>query len=104
MQTSLKYMAVAFLMLIGSSAWSDCACFCVEGELTTMCTEVGDAQNNPNLCPTNTGTSASCPQQTGADTGTTYEAPDADAVNCRNIRVYDAIRSEYVTTKACNVI
>lgn len=102
MQTSLKYMTVAFLMLIGSSAWSDCACFCVEGELTTMCTDVGDAQSNPNLCPTND--SASCPQQTGADAGTTYEAPNAEAVNCRNIRVYDAIRSEYVTAKACNVI
>lgn len=106
MQRSLKFMPkyiiAALLMLVGSSAWSDCACFCVEGELTTMCTEIGQAQDSPNLCPISD--SASCPQDNGAGTSASYEAPDEDAANCRNVRVYDAIRSEYVTAKACNVI
>ena len=102
MQSSLKYMLVALLMLVGSSAWSDCACFCVDGELATMCTDVAEAQDSPSLCPTN-GT-ASCPQEAEASTSASYDAPADGAVNCRNIRVYDAIRGEYVTTKACNVI
>ena len=102
MQTSLKYMLTAFLLTVGASAWSDCACFCVDGELATMCTDVGEAQDNPNLCPNNG--SASCPQETGAGASAAFEAPSAGAVDCRNIRVYDAIRGEYVTAKACNVI
>lgn len=102
MQTSLKYMLAAALMLIGASAWSDCACFCVDGELTTMCTGVDEAQDSPNLCPQNDG--ASCPQQIGSTDGAGFESPDDDAVNCRNVRVYDAIRAEYVTAKACNVL
>ncbi len=95
-------MFVPLLMLVGSAAWSDCACFCVEGELTTMCTEVSEAQDSPNLCPTNE--SAGCPIDSGNGNSASYDAPDADAANCRNVRVYDAIRSEYVTAKACNVI
>ena len=61
MQSSLKYMLVAVLMLVGSSAWSDCACFCVDGELATMCTVLGEAQDNPDLCPDSA--SATCPQE-----------------------------------------
>lgn len=95
-------MVVAVLALIGSSAWSDCACFCVDGELVTMCTGVSEAQDGPNLCPTNG--SASCPQEANADSSANYASPDNDAVNCRDVRVYDAIRGEYVTARACNVI
>jgi hypothetical protein len=102
MQSSLKYMLVAVLMLVGSSAWSDCACFCVDGELATMCTEVGEAQDNPSLCPD--AASASCPQEPEISSSASFEAPTDGAIDCRSIRVYDAIRGHYVTTKACNVI
>ena len=106
MQTSLKYMLAAFLLMVllmvGASAWSDCACFCVDGELATMCTEVGEAQDSPNLCP-NSG-SASCPQEPEVGSSAAFESPAEGAVDCRNIRVFDAIRGEYVTAKACNVI
>ena len=102
MQSSLKYMLAAFLMMVGSSAWSDCACFCVDGELATMCTEIGEAQDNPNLCP-NDG-NASCPQEPEVSATGSFETPADGAIDCRNIRVYDAIRGEYVTAKACNVI
>ena len=101
MQNSLKYMLVAVLMLVGSSAWSDCACFCVDGELATMCTDLADAQDNPNLCPQ---TGSSCPQEPEISSSSSYEAPSDSAVDCRSVRVYDAIRGEYVTAKACNVI
>lgn len=102
MRSTLKYMVVAVLMMFGSSAWSDCACFCADGELVTMCTDVRDAQDNPNLCPN--AASASCPQEPELGSTSSFEAPSDGAVDCRNIRVYDAIRGEYVTAKACNVI
>jgi len=102
MQTSLKYMLVAMLMMIGSSAWSDCACFCVAGELETMCTTIDGAQDSPLLCPS--VEDASCPQDNDSASSASYDAPDGDAINCRDVRVFDAIRGEYVTTKACNVI
>lgn len=89
-------------MFLGSSAWSDCACFCVAGELKTLCTTVDEAQGNPRLCPP--ADSASCPQDDGASSNASYESPDGDAVNCRNVRVYDAVRGEYVDAKACDVI
>ena len=102
MQTSLKYMLATALLLLGSSAWSDCACFCVAGELETMCTTVDGAQDSPNLCPATE--SASCPVEFGEVGSSSYEAPKSDAVNCRDVRVYDAIRGDYIDAKACNVI
>jgi len=101
MQKSLKYVFAAMLMMIGSSAWSDCGCFCVDGELQTMCTTVDGAQDSPVLCPTS---GSSCPQEADGSVTSTYQAPESDAVNCRDVRVYDAIRGEYVTAKACDVI
>ncbi len=102
LNSPLKYMLVAILMMFGSAAWSDCACFCVDGELATMCTEVGEAQDNPNLCP-NSG-SASCPQEPDLGSASSFDAPSEGAVDCRSVRIYDAVRGEYVTAKACNVI
>lgn len=102
MQTSLKFVFVAVLWLIGAAAWSDCACFCVEGSLKTLCTDASEAQSGANLCPASD--SAGCPPPHSADTGSTYEAPNSAATNCRDVRVYDAIRGTYVTAKACDVI
>lgn len=98
----MRFMLVAMLMGFGASAWSDCACFCVEGELTTMCTDASQAQDSPNLCPPSS--SASCPQSFSTDGASSYEAPNEHAENCRDVKVYDAVRGEYVTAKACNVI
>jgi hypothetical protein len=89
------------LLMIGSSAWSDCACFCVGGELQTMCTTIDGAQDNPVLCPT---IGYNCPQEAESSASSTYTAPESEAVNCRDVRVYDAIRGEYVTARACDVI
>jgi len=95
-------MLAAFLLLAGTSAWADCACFCVNGELTTMCTEAGEAQDSPDLCPASSV--ASCPQEAEGAASASYEAPSDAAVDCRNVRVFDAVRGEYVTAKACNVL
>lgn len=105
MHKPLKYILLSSLTLIGSwlvgsSAWSNCACFCMEGQLTTLCTAVGEAQNSPDLCPAH----GSCPSEAGTADSAGYAPPDDNAVNCRDVRVYDAIRGEYVTAKACDVI
>jgi len=102
MHTSLKYMLATILMVVGSTAWSDCACFCVGGELETMCTTVDGAQDSSNLCPISD--TATCPQGGTEAASASYEAPDSDAIDCRDVRVYDAIRGEYVNAKACDVI
>jgi len=99
---STQLMLVAVLAMFGASAWSNCACFCVEGQLQTLCTDLGDAQSGPNLCPDSS--SASCPQQFNTDGASSYDAPDEHAQNCRDLKIYDAVRGEYVTAKACDVL
>ncbi len=99
----LPYLLAALLLsLVSSASWSDCACFCVAGELATLCTGVGEAQDNPNLCPD--PADASCPQDSGGSTAQSFETPADGAIDCRSVRVYDAVRGEYVTTRACDVI
>lgn len=98
---SLRCLLVTVLAVWGMSAWGDCACFCVDGEQRTLCTEVGEAQDGANLCANNGG--AACPQTFDSSTADTYDAPEG-AQNCRDVQVYDAIRGEYVSAKACNVL
>jgi len=93
---------VAAATVSGVSAWGNCACFCVEGQLTTLCTEVDEAQGHPNLCPASS--SASCPQNFSNEGKGSYDAPNDSAQNCRDVNVYDAIQGKYVTAKACDVI
>lgn len=102
MQTSLKFVLVTVLWLFGATAWSECACFCIEGSLKTACTDASEAQSGANLCPASD--SASCPPPDSADSSNAYEAPNGAATNCRDVQVYDAIRGSYVTAKACDVI
>ena len=98
----VRFMLVAAAMVFGASAWGNCACFCVEGKLATMCTEVDEAQAQPNLCPASS--SASCPQNFSTEAKGSYDAPNESAQNCRDVMVYDAIEGEYVNAKACDVI
>ncbi|MGE0623132.1 MAG: hypothetical protein AB7I04_20105 [Pseudomonadales bacterium] len=99
---SVQLMLAALVTVWGASAWSNCACFCVEGQLTTMCTDAAEAQNAANLCPSSS--SASCPQSFSTEGASTYDSPQEGAENCRDVKVYDAILGKYVTAKACDVI
>ena len=58
----MKSLLAIFLIAVGSSAWAECACFCANGAPTTMCTTVGEAQDNPTLCA---AANLSCPLDGG---------------------------------------
>ena len=81
--------------------WADCGCFCVAGELETMCTNVDEAQGSSGIC--STSAAASCPEEPGTRVSASYDAPADGAVNCRDIRVWDAIRGTFIDVKACDV-
>ena len=52
MQLLLKSIVTSLIFILGSAAWADddsdnmCACFCVDGSLKTLCTDVEDAQDD----------------------------------------------------------
>ena len=89
-------------MLFSSPAAAECACFCVDGDLQTMCTTVEEAQAEPALC--SAYSQNQCPSAPGGGASATYDAPENGATNCRDIRVYDALRGVFNTVKACDVL
>ena len=96
-----KGLSLASFLLLGSSAWAECACFCVNGELQTMCTAIEEAQDDPVLC--SAYRNRECPEEPGSTVGASYTSPHEDALNCRDIRVFDALRGVFVDLKACDV-
>ncbi len=105
--TRITSLACGSLLLAGGlfasgTAAADCACFCVDGELKTMCTTVEAAQDNPALC--SAYSAMSCPEEPGDAPTASYEAPEAGATNCRDLRVFDALRGVFTSIKACDVL
>lgn len=90
------------MMLFSSPAAAECACFCVNGDLQTMCTTVEEAQADPAMC--SAYSHKQCPSEPGDRAGNNYEAPADGATNCRDIRVFDALRGVFNTVKACDVL
>ena len=90
------------LMLFSANAAAECACFCVSGELKTMCTTVEEAQENPVLC--SAYSRMDCPEEPGERPSASYEAPEEDATNCRDLRIFDALRGVFTSVKACDVL
>ena len=97
--TSLVFGA---LMMFAGPASAECACFCVDGELKTMCTSVGEAQENPAMC--GVYSHMACPEEPGDSASASYDAPEEGATNCRDLRVYDALRGVFTSVKACDVL
>ncbi len=94
-------LALIVLVWPASSAWAECACFCVDGELRTMCTTVEEAQGNPSHCAAHM--QRACPEDPAGATGATYETPAEGAENCRDLRVFDALHGTFKDLKACDV-
>ena len=90
------------MMLFGAPASAECACFCVNGDLQTMCTTVDEAQDEPAMC--SAYSQQQCPSESGDRAGANYDAPEEGATNCRDIRVFDAPRGIFNTVKACDVL
>jgi hypothetical protein len=90
------------MMLFSTSASAECACFCVNGGLKTLCTTVEEAQEEPTLC--SAFAPKACPSEPGEHTGASYDAPEERATNCRDIRVFDALSGSFRDVKACDVL
>ena len=106
MQLLLKSIATSLILILGSAAWAHddsanmCACFCVEGSLQTLCTDMEDAQDGPNECSESEATI--CPIPTGEASGWRYDAPEAGSTNCRDARVWQ--NDAFAIVKVCNVL
>ena len=90
------------MMMFSASASAECACFCVNGDLQTLCTEVGEAQDEPALC--SAYSQNQCPSEPGDRASVSYDAPEDGATNCRDLRVFDALRGVFKSVKACDVL
>jgi hypothetical protein len=97
--TGLLFGALA---LLSGSASADCACFCVDGNMKTLCSSVEEAQANPTLCDLSSPTA--CPSEFQGPEGATYDPPRDDTANCRDLRVYDPARGDFTSVKACDVL
>jgi len=104
----MQYSGIAAGLLLGTLALASndtsaaCACFCVNGDLKTMCSSVEEAQANPTLCDATTP--VRCPTEIGAEQGATYDPPHEAAGNCRDVRVFDPGQGGFTTVKACDVL
>lgn len=97
--TALLFGAAA---LLSSGANADCACLCVDGNMKTLCSSVEEAQANPTLC--DLSSPMACPSDFRGPEGATYDSPHDEATNCRDLRVYDPARGDFVSVKACDVL
>lgn len=89
------------------TVWGQCGCLCVEGTPRTLCTSVLEAQAQPNACGLQLGGSW-CPVDASGDDEeatpiTRYSPPVEDAVNCREVRIWDDARNGYTSVKVCDV-
>lgn len=88
--------------LLSSSASAECGCLCVNGTMKTLCTTVEEAQANPTLC--DLSSPIACPTEFDGPAGATYDSPQDGADNCRDLRIYDPARGDFVSVKACDVL
>ncbi len=95
-----KILLPLALMLTGN-AWAECACFCADGALTTMCTTVAEAKANAGMCAARDP--GSCPVGPLQTERVRYASPEEGAVNCRGARVWDAARGTFADVRVCDV-
>ncbi|NIP13329.1 MAG: hypothetical protein GWM88_00745 [Pseudomonadales bacterium] len=88
-------------MVLAANAWGECACFCADGALTTMCTTVAEAQAKPELCSARDP--GACPAGALNEPRIGYASPEEGAINCRGARVWDADRATFADVRVCDV-
>ena len=88
------------LVLSPVEAAAECACLCVDGAFSTVCTTPEEAREGAGACQ---APARECPATPEAGEPASYEAPSAGTENCRDAQVYDATVGEHVTTKVCDV-
>lgn len=87
-----------------SASVDDCACACLEGHPTTVCKSVAAAQANPNLCQLQTNCPFDKPSTDSPEEPVWLDAPHADAINCRAVRIWDKREQDYAGVKVCDVV
>lgn len=88
---------------MGASA-NECACVCLDGVKTTLCTSVADAQDNSSMCAKSAQTAA-CPTS-GAPLNEkgSVESPHADATGCRVASVWSNDTQAYsIEVNVCDL-
>jgi hypothetical protein len=89
------------LMLMPGVARPACECFCVDGALQTLCTDLADAADRVDRCA---GRSAErCPVNLEFGERRQYAAPVEGSTNCRDVSVYDPASDEHRAIKVCDV-
>ncbi len=102
MQWLWRCFLASFLLTLGSTAWADCACFCMDGSPKTLCTTVSEAQAEPNECPAQSPNA--CPSDLQHVSGSPHDAPEEGATNCRDASVWDSANDRFLNVKACDVL
>ena len=74
----------------------------MDGSPKTLCTTVSEAQAEQNECPALSADA--CPADLENVTRGVHDAPEEDATNCRDVRVWDDAGDRFSTVKACNVL
>ncbi len=79
----------------------DCACLCMDGQATTLCRSVEQAQLGAKLC----SLAQHCPQEgpvSDAD-AEPLTPPSAHALNCRAVRIWNPQHENFRTVNVCDV-
>lgn len=103
-------LAVVIMMGTGASVagaaqrsvGADCACVCVNGAATTLCSTIAAAQSGPQLCRA----AAECPQPAGGRTmalAMPLAAPASGAQACRTVQLWDRQLEAYGPGRICDV-
>lgn len=88
-------------VLVAQPYLVDCGCFCMDGVPKTLCLSVDEAMAKPYVCPPQ----MSCPLPQPESVGPRYyDAPADNAVNCREVRVWDAALAAYRSVRVCDVV
>ncbi len=93
------------LIFLSAVLWSArasaaCECYCVDGELRTLCSAVDEAQQGVTQCMDRAA--GLCPVADSA-ASQAYDPPDEDAQNCRDASAWDPSAEEFRTLKICDV-
>ena len=95
----------AFLLvlagLVAPSAGADCTCLCMDGAPATVCSTLESARTNTDACAARAPDT--CPVDLQWRGGERYPAPADGAVNCREVRVWDATASSHRSVRVCDV-
>jgi hypothetical protein len=94
-------MGMLLYALIPASGWAECGCFCVEGRLQTLCSNLQGAAAGTDSCAARAADE--CPVDLREFDRQHYAPPVEGAANCRDVRLWDATRQTHASVKVCDL-